>query len=101
MAAMGAWAGIAIEDVVDVVRQPAPAESRPVGTALRGMVVDNVEDNLDACGVERFDHGSKLVEHAKRLLGRTISGMGRGGGLSPSQSYLVSAIDQPPETGPG
>ena len=55
------------QDVIIFVRQSAKTDRRTVLVPLGGMVVDDVEDNLDPGAVQRLDHISKLVERAERV----------------------------------
>ena len=48
-------------DVVVIVGQAAEAERGAVGTALGGMVVDDVEDDLETRPVKRLDQVAELV----------------------------------------
>ena len=65
-------AAFPVEHVVDGVVQAAEAERRAVLVALAGVVVDHVEDDLDAGLVEGLDH---LLELAHLLAG--LGGVGR------------------------
>src|SRR5947209_6355144 len=68
---------VLFEDVVGAVVQPAEAERRPQVVALRGMIEDNVENNLEAGPVQRFDHVAKLVHWTKGVLTRAVGLMRR------------------------
>ncbi len=50
-----------VEAVVAAVVDAAEAEGRALARALAGVVVDHVEDDLDAGAVERLDHLLELV----------------------------------------
>ena len=52
---------VVAQPVVGLVVQAAPAERRPVGAALAGVVVDDVEHDLEPGRVQRPDHGLELV----------------------------------------
>ena len=51
-----------IEAVVGGVVDPPEREGRPERPALGGVVVDHVEDDLDARGVQSLDHRLELVD---------------------------------------
>ncbi len=52
---------VVAQPVVGLVVQAAPAGRRPVGTALAGVVVDDVEQDLETGLVQRPNHGLELV----------------------------------------
>ncbi len=57
-----------VEPVVGARVEAAPAEGRPLVTAeLGGVVVDDVEDDLDAGAVQVADHRLDLVEDTLRV----------------------------------
>ena len=58
---------VAVEQVVVVVGQAAEGEGRPVRPDLRGVVVDDVEDDLEAGPVERLDEVAELVDGGRRV----------------------------------
>ena len=60
-------AAAAVEQVVLLVGEPAEAERRPVEAALGGVVVDDVEDDLEPGTVERLDEIAELVGSAERI----------------------------------
>ena len=55
-----------VQSVPARVVQPAPRQGRPQRVALGGVVVDHVEDHLDAVAMQRVHHGAELV--ADRLV---------------------------------
>ena len=61
---------VGVEQVVVVVGEAAEAERRAVGAALGGVVVDDVEDDLEAGPVERLDQVAELVERRRSAPGR-------------------------------
>ena len=65
------------EPVVRGVVYAAEAESRPEVVALRGVVVDDVEDDFDARFVQRADHGLELVDLLASLAAACVTVMRR------------------------
>ena len=57
-----------VEAVVGAVVQAAPRQRRAGAALLGGVVVDDVEDHLDALAVQQLDHALELVE--RRPAGR-------------------------------
>ena len=57
-----------VEPVVGAVVQATERGSHPPAL-LGGVVVDDVEDDLDAFPVQQFDHALELVEGAFAVLG--------------------------------
>src|SRR5208283_5498855 len=76
-AVVGVLRAIASEDVVHLVREAAEAEGGSRGIALGGVVVDDVEDYLDAGAVQRLDEVSELINGADGALARAVAGMRR------------------------
>ena len=77
---------VLIEDVIDFVCEAPEAERGPLCVSLRGVVVDDIEDHLDAGAVQLLDEITELVNRAERILPRTIACMGsekRDRGISP------------------
>ena len=70
---VGIAAGPVVQ-VVDGVVQPAQAEGGAALVAFGGVVVDHVEDHLDAGAVQRLDHVAEFVEHRQRPLRRGTRG---------------------------
>ena len=66
----------AVEAVVGALVEAAPRERHHVAGVLGGVVVDDVEQHLDAGGVQVLDHGLELVEHALRVGRRGVGGVG-------------------------
>src|SRR5215472_14404405 len=64
-----------VEDVIDFVCESAEAEGGALGIPLSGMVVDDIEDHLDAGAMKRLDEISELVDGTERILARTVAGM--------------------------
>ena len=58
---------VLVQNVVEAVFEPAEAESRTVFVSFSGVVVDYVENHFDACTMQLFHHGSKLIQAAKRV----------------------------------
>ncbi len=63
--------------VVGRVVDAAVADRRPEVVALAGVVVDDVDDDLDACGVERLDHLFELGDLLAPDPRRRVLGVGR------------------------
>ena len=63
----------------------------PSRAALGGVVVDHVEDDLDAGAVQRLDHVPELVERAERVGPRAVAGMGR----EERDRLVAPVVDQP------
>ncbi len=59
---VGVAATAAVQPVVAGVVDPAQAQCGPVDAALGGVVVDHVEDHLDARRVQRPDHPLELAD---------------------------------------
>ena len=68
-------AGPGVEQVVDGVVDAAEAGGRAVAAALGGVIVDDVEDHLDAGPVQGLDHVAELVQRRLR-----VAAVGRLGG---------------------
>ncbi|GAA3178899.1 hypothetical protein GCM10020255_071790 [Rhodococcus baikonurensis] len=66
-------AAVAVEKVVARAVQTSPADTDSVDALLAGVVVDDVEDDLDACRVECVDHDPELGDFAARSC--RVSGM--------------------------
>ena len=64
-----------IQHVVHVVGEAAEAQGGAVAEGLGGVVVDHVEDHLDAGLVQRLDHVAELVQHGEWLLARAVRGV--------------------------
>ena len=67
-AVIGVLRAVLVEDVVDLVRETAEAQGGPRGIPFGGVVVDDVEDHLDAGAVKRLDEVAELVDRAERVL---------------------------------
>ena len=65
------------KNVVGLVRQTAETDGGTVFVAFSGVVVDDIEDDLDPGAMQRLDHIAKLVERAERIRSRAVSGMRR------------------------
>ena len=65
------------QPVVGLVVQAAQRQRGAGRSALGGVVVDDVEDDLEARRVERFDHGLELVDLLPARPGRRVLGVGR------------------------
>ena len=65
------------EVVVGGVVEALEVQVRPEVVALRGVVVDDVEDHLEAGGVERLDHLLELAHLAAAVVGRGVLGVRR------------------------
>jgi len=64
-----------VEDVIDFVCKTAEAEGGTVAIPLGGVVVDDVEDHLDAGAMKRLDELSELVDGTERIFPRTVAGV--------------------------
>ena len=62
-----------VEAVVGVVVDAAEGERRAPAVALGGVVVDHVEDDLDARRVQRLDHRLELADLLAALPGRAVA----------------------------
>ena len=69
---VGVARAVFLEDVVRRVVEPSEAERRTALVALRGVVVHDVEDDLEPRAVQRLDHVAELVEHAERIRARAV-----------------------------
>ena len=65
------------EPVVALVVDALEAEHRAEVVALRGVVVDHVEDHLDAGAVQRLDHALELAHLLALVAGRGVGGVRR------------------------
>ena len=74
---VGVPGAIRVEDVIEVVGQAAIAGCRAVRAALGRVVVDHVEDHLDAGAMKGLDHVAELVEHGQRRLAGAVGVMRR------------------------
>ena len=63
------------EAVVGLVVDPLEGQDRPEVVALRGVVVDHVEDHLDALAVQRLDHALELAHLLAVAAGRRVLGV--------------------------
>ena len=66
---------VAVEAVVGRGVQAPPGQHRPAGVALTGVVVDDVEQHLDAGRVQVGDHGAELVHRADRVGAGCVAGV--------------------------
>ena len=66
---------VGVEDVIDLVCEASEAERRPLAVPLRGMVVDDIEDHLDARAVKRLDEIAELIDGTEGVLSRTVAGV--------------------------
>ena len=57
-----------IQAVIDIVGKATIAECWSIFVAFGGMVVDYVEDYLNACTVQSLDHVTEFVQRAERIL---------------------------------
>ena len=80
-----------VQPVVGAVVQAAPGQRRAVPGLFAGVVVDDVEDDLDVGLVHRLHHGLELIELALGVLGRGIRPMG----CEESQSVVSPVVHQP------
>ena len=64
---------IRVENVVILVVQAAKAEGWPRMVAFGGMVVDHVENDLDAGAVQGLDHVTELVDGPLHAGARAVS----------------------------
>ena len=62
-----------VEPVIGGVVDAAEAQRRPHVVALGGVVVDHVQDDLDARVVQRLDHGLELAHLLAELAGRGVA----------------------------
>ena len=76
-AVVGVLRAIAIEDVVHLVREAAEAQGGSRGIPLGRVVVDDVEDHLDAGAVQRLDEVAELIDGAEGVLAQAVAGMRR------------------------
>src|SRR5260370_7944795 len=66
---------VGVEDVIDLVCKASEAERRPLAGTLRGMVVDDIEDQLGASAVQRLDEIAELIDGTEGVLSRTVAGV--------------------------
>ncbi len=72
-AVIGVARPIFLKDVVGAVVQPTETQRRPGVVAFRGVVEDDVENDLDARPMQRLDHVAKLVNGTQRVLTRAVA----------------------------
>jgi hypothetical protein len=60
------------EEIVGVVVEPAKRQRGAAVVAFRRMVVDDVQDDLDARAVQRLDHVPELVDRRERIGTRAV-----------------------------
>ena len=79
VAAAGVVGVVAVwfEQIVGIVREPAQRQCRAVGIAFRGVVVDHVENHLDAGAMQRLHHVAELVERADAIAADAVGRMRR------------------------
>jgi hypothetical protein len=85
-AVVGVGRPVLPQEVVCVVRQSPEAQRRTGIVALRGMVVHDVQEDLDSGPVQRLDHIPEIVERPQRIVAGTVAVMGgekRKGGVPP------------------
>src|SRR6201995_1457559 len=68
---------IVLEDVIDFVGEAPEAERGPFGISLCGVIVDNIENHLNARAMQRLDEITELVDGTERVLPGAVAGMGR------------------------
>jgi hypothetical protein len=82
---------VRLQLVVGSVVDAAEGEGRAEVVALGGVVVDDVEDHLEAGGVERLDHRLELADRTAR---RPVVGeVGRGG--EEADRVVAPVVGQP------
>jgi hypothetical protein len=81
-----------VEAVVGPVVEAAPRQAAARLALLGGVVVDDVEDHLEALGVQLPDHRLELVEDALRVRGGGIPGVRR----EEAERVVAPVVDQPP-----
>ena len=64
------------QGVIGVIRQSSKANGGAVLFAFCSVVVDDIEDDLDADAVQRLDHVAELVERAKWVCSGAVAAMG-------------------------
>ena len=77
---------VGFEEVVRVVVEAAERQRGSVVVPFRGVVVDDVQDHLDARAVQRLDEVPELVDRSQRVATRAVAGVGgeeRDGGIAP------------------
>jgi hypothetical protein len=74
---VGVTGFVFLQNVLGLVCKTAEAEGGPIFVAFGGVVVNDIEDDLDSGAVQRLDHVTKLVEHTERVPSRTVSIMRR------------------------
>ena len=62
--------------VVVVIADSTETQSRPVDSTLRCVVVDDIDDDLEPCGVQRLDHVLELADLATPAAGGGVPGVG-------------------------
>src|SRR5262245_26225789 len=61
------------KNVVGLIGKPAKAKGRTTLAALRRVIVDDVENDLDARAMQRLDHVAKFVNRTQRIRSRTVA----------------------------
>ena len=80
------------EPVVALVVDALEAQHRAQVVALGGVVVDHVEDHLDARAVQRLDHALELAHLLPALAGGGVGGVGR----EEADRRVAPVVRQPP-----
>src|SRR5207237_5454421 len=75
---LGGVTGLVLcQKVIGIVRQIPEADCGTIFAAIRSVVVDDVEDDLDSSAVQRFDHVAELVDCAERIRSGAVPVMRR------------------------
>src|SRR5262249_1988593 len=85
-AVIGVAGAVLLQDIVSAVVETAETQRRPAVVAFGGVIEDNVENDLYARPVQRFNHVAKFVDRAERIPTRTVTlvrGEERDGRVSP------------------
>ena len=78
--------------IVSLVIDPAEGERGPAFVAFRGVVIDDVEDDLDARLMQRLHHGPELFHHIRGMrLARRVGALRR----EETQRVVTPVIVQP------
>ncbi len=82
---------VGTEQVIGVVGEPAQRQRRTLCAAFGGVVVNDVEDHLDAGAVQRLDHVAEFIERRGRVAMHRVTRMRR----KKAERLITPVVDEP------
>src|SRR5580692_281050 len=76
-AVIGVTRTVSFKNVVGAVLEAAETQSRPILIALRRVIENYVENDLDTRPVQGLHHVAKFIHRAERILARAVALMWR------------------------